>query len=139
MKFPRNTSKGQDPLMVVFIGTALMLSFFAFAVNPMQVAIEEATRSDAQLQAQHIISVINLMNTAPDGTSYSFDMPNTKCNVTITDDFVKMTVAQATGGDKSHISSIIKTSTPIKTGTFECMNNRNILFRKNGMLDIGFR
>jgi len=128
-----------EPLMVVFVSGALILTFVAFAVNPMQVAIEEAVRSDAQLQAQRIVSVINLMETAPDGTSYSFDMPNTKCNVAITDDFVKITLTQATGGGKSHTSSIIKTSTKIKTGNFVCSNNMNIMFRKNGMLDIGFR
>lgn len=129
-----------EPLQWVFVVTALTLVFVVFAINPLQVAINQAIQSDVELQAQRLASTINIVRTSPDGTVYTFDMPNSKCLVTITDSFVKLTVIPVTGLDISQTISLIKTDTPINGGTFECKGNRQVEMKKtNGILGITFR
>lgn len=120
------------PIQWVFIVTALTLVFVAFAINPLQAAIDEAIKSNAQLQAQQLASAINIVSSAPDGTSYIFQMPKGKCNVIITDGFVKMTITPVVGTDLSYIVSLIKTPVKITNGLFDCKGNRNLLMKKTG-------
>lgn len=109
-----------EPLQWIFVVTALTLVFIVFAINPLQVAIEEATQNNAQLQAQRIASAINLMLTAPDGTTYSLEMPKARCKLTVAQNFTRLTIIQLNGADISHTASLISTDAAIKGGEFSC-------------------
>lgn len=109
-----------EPLQWIFIVTALTLVFVVFAINPLQVAIEEAIENNAQLQAQRLASVINLVGSAPSGTSYTFDMTSTRCRVNITDSFVKITIIPSTGLEVPYVVGIIKTDAQIQNINFDC-------------------
>lgn len=129
-----------EQLYMVLTILLLTLILVVFAVNPLQAAIEEGVRNHAQLQAQRFASIINLMETAPDGTRYEFDMPTEKCKVTITDSFIKLTITPVAGQDIFHVVSLTKTSVPVTKGEFECRANRNIeMIKNNGVLEIRFR
>jgi hypothetical protein len=121
-----------QPIQWVFIVTALTLVFVVFAVNPLQAGIDEAIRETASLQAQRLVSAINLVSSAPDGTIYNFEMPDSKCNVKITDSFVTLTITQVTGIKITQTESIIKTPTTITNGEFDCKTNKILLLRKIG-------
>ena len=119
-----------EPLQWIFVVTALTLIFVVFAINPLQVAIEEAVQNNAQLQAQRLVSVINMMRSAPSGTSYTFTMTSTKCRVNITDNFVKLTIIPSAGLEVAYTISTIKTDTPIQNINFDC--KRTVQFRNTG-------
>lgn len=119
-----------EPLQWIFVVTALTLVFVVFAINPLQVAIEEAVQNNAQLQTQRLASVINMMRSAPSGTSYTFSMTSTKCRVNITDGFVKLTIIPSTGLEVPYITSIINMTTPIQNINFDC--KRSVQFRNTG-------
>ncbi|HLD38734.1 MAG TPA: hypothetical protein VJB05_00280 [archaeon] len=119
-----------EPLQWIFVVTALTLVFVVFAINPLQVAIEEAVQNNAQLQTQRLASVINMMRSAPSGTSYTFSMTNTKCRVNITDNFVKLTIIPSAGLEVPYTVSTINTGTPIQNINFDC--KRTVQFRNTG-------
>lgn len=124
--------KGQQPIEWVFIVTALTLIFVVFAINPLQAGIDEAIQGNAQLQAQRLASAINMISTAPPGTTYNFYMPDTKCTVTITDGLVRMRTNPVIGKDIEYSVGIIKTPVTITKGTFDCKNNKIIKLTKSG-------
>ncbi len=131
---------GQEPLQWAFIVIAMTLIFIVFAINPLQAAIDEAIKNHAQLQAERLVSAINLATAAPEGTSYVFEMPKLKCKVKITDSFVKMIITPVAGVEISHTTSIIKTPVTIPSGEFECKANSRIEMKRTGdRLDIFFR
>ena len=125
-----------DPLHWVFIVTALTLTFVVFAVNPLQVGIDEALRSNAELQAQRIASTINLVASAPDGTTYTLELPDVKCKINITSQFVTMRSVPAVGIELQYTISVIKTSTQVIGGNFDCKQNTLHLRKSNGVLTI---
>lgn len=129
-----------EPLEWVFVTTFLTLVFVVFAINPLQVAIGEAIQNSAQLQSQRLASAINIAQSAPDGTTYIFDMPKLKCKVMITNGLVKLTITPIAGTDISYTVSVIKTRVNIRNGEFECRNNNNIeLKKRSGVLEINAR
>lgn len=127
-----------EPLEWVFVSTFLVLVFIVFAVNPLQAAIGEAIQNNAQLQSQRLASAINLVQSAPEGTTYVFDMPKTKCNITVTGGLVRLTIMPATGGDISYTTSMIKTPVVINAGSgFTCSSRNNLQLRKrSGAVEI---
>lgn len=123
-----------------FIITALTLVFLVFAVNPLQVAINEAIQNHAQLQGQRLASAINLMESAPEGTTYLFDMPKIKCKVAVADGIIRIILTPVAGVEVLYSVSMIKTSVAVDNGEFECRGNNNILLTKTGnALKIDFR
>ncbi len=128
-----------EPLEWVFVVTTLTLVFIVFAINPLQVAIEEAIQNHAQIQAQRLASVINLAQSAPDGTTYLFDMPKLKCRFVIKNGLVHLVLMPVTGGEVTYAVSSIKTVVSIPDREFECKGNNNIeLKKRNGVLEINF-
>lgn len=125
-----------EPLHWVFIVTALTLTFVVFAINPLQVGIDEAIKSHAQLQAQRIASAINLVESAPDGTTYAFDLPDAKCKVNITSQFVTVRTVPVVGTELVYTVSTIKTFTQVIGGNFDCKQNSLMLRKSNGVLTI---
>lgn len=124
-----------EPLQWIFVVTALTLVFIVFAINPLQTAIDQAVQNNAQLQAQRLASVINMMESAPPGTSYTFGMTSARCKVNITDSFVKLTIIPSAGLEIPYIVSILKTDTQVQNINFDC--RRSVEFRKSaGRLDI---
>jgi len=81
-----------EPMQWLLVTLAITLIFVVFAINPMQAATDEAVSQNAYLQVRRIASVINLVASAPDGTTYSIDMPMQKCRLLITKNFVKLDV-----------------------------------------------
>lgn len=131
-----------EPLQWIFVVTALTLIFIVFATSPLQAAINEAVDNNARLQSQRLASVINMISTAPDGTSYTFEMPSSKCKAIITDSFVELTITFFGSTDISHTVSLIKTSTRISPNPseFNCESNHNIqLIKNNGVLNIKYK
>lgn len=129
-----------EPLEWVFVVTALTLIFIVFAINPLQAGIDEAIQNHAQLQAQRLASMINIAESAPDGTTYTMDLPKLKCKVKITKGLVDLVITPVTGIDVSYAVSYIKTSTTVRDGEFECRGNNNVELRKrNGVLEINFK
>src|SRR3989338_3059152 len=129
-----------EPLEWIFVTTFLTLVFIVFAVNPLQVAIGEAVQNSAQLQSQRLASVINIVQSSPDGTTYRFGMPNANCKVHITNGLIHMVITPVAGGDISYTVSGIKTLTVIDAGTngeFICRSNSALEIRKrNGKVEI---
>lgn len=127
-----------EPIQWIFIVTALTLVFVVFAINPLQAGIDEAIKGTAKLQAQRIVSAINLVSSSPDGTTYNFEMPDSKCKVKITDSFVSLTITPVAGNDITHTESIIQTPVGITNDEFDCKLKKNLVLRKNGnTLNIG--
>ncbi|MBS3051449.1 MAG: hypothetical protein J4400_04855 [Candidatus Aenigmarchaeota archaeon] len=128
-----------EPLEWVFVTTFLTLVFIVFAVNPLQVAIGEAIQNSAQLQSQRLASAINLVQSAPEGTTFIFDMPKLKCRVMVTNGLIKLTITPVAGADISHTVSMIKTPVIINagpSGEFECRNNNIQIRKRNGVVEI---
>ena len=124
-----------DPLQWLLITTAVTFVFVAAAVSPMQTATEEAIQNSAMLEARRFVSIINILQTAPDGTVYEFDMPTSKCDVLITEDAVRLKITFVSGSEISESIGIIKTGTKIMGGEFDCRETRKIRMKKNnGML-----
>ncbi|KHO47687.1 MAG: hypothetical protein QT00_C0002G0347 [archaeon GW2011_AR5] len=124
-----------EPLEWIFVTTFLTLVFIVFAVNPLQVAIGEAVQNSAQLQSQRLASVINIVQSSPDGTTYRFNMPNANCRVLITNGLIHMSITPVAGTNISYTMSGIKTPTIINAGTngeFACRANRLLEIRKRG-------
>ena len=123
-----------DEKLKMFVWTAVILIFLVFVVNPLQASIDEAIKGSAQLQAQRLASTINMASTAQDQTTYNFEMPNAKCNATITDRFVRVQIKPELGDSLEYTVSLIKTSVIITKGTFDCKKNRNLRLTKIGNL-----
>jgi hypothetical protein len=77
--------KGMDPLEEAFISLAIILIFFAFAISPLQSAIDAAIENDAKLNINFIASAANLIQAAPPGTEYKLSLPKAECIINITE------------------------------------------------------
>lgn len=77
--------KGMDPLEEAFISLAIILIFFAFAISPLQSAIDAAIENDAKLNTNFIASAANLLQAAPPGTEYRLNLPRAECVINITE------------------------------------------------------
>lgn len=125
-----------EPLQWLFVVTALTLVFVVFAINPLQAAIDEAIKNNAQLQSQRLVSVINLVAGAPDGTRYTLEMPRMKCTVDITDRFVKMTITLVTGVDIYYTASLIDTPVDIVARPLDCKSGNIVMMKTASRLEI---
>ena len=121
-------------LQWAFITLALSLIFIVFAINPLQQGIDEAIKGNARLQAERIASAINIISGAPGGTTYTLEMPDIKCTVTITNSFVRMHTFPTGGPELDFSVSIIKTPVTITTGQFECRKDLNMRLARIGNL-----
>ncbi len=120
-----------DPMLWLFITTAVTIVFVIAAVSPIQTATEEAIRNSAMLEARRFVSIINILQTAPDGTVYEFDMPNTKCNVLITENAVRLKITFVSGQEISETIGMIKTKARIARNEFDCRETRKMKIKKN--------
>jgi hypothetical protein len=126
-----------EPLQWLFITTALTLVFVVFAINPMQAATDEAIANSARLEARRLASAINILSTAPDGATFAFDMPNTRCRVKITGNLVDMKITYLSGQEISETVGIIKTVPVIAEEEFDCKSTPRIkLTKTNGELRV---
>ena len=118
-----------EPMTWILVSAAVTLIFVIFAINPMQAATDEAISQNAYLQVRRIATVINLVSSAPDGTSYTIDMAMQKCHLLITKDFVKLDVK---GFKETNETYGLITPNGIQTdANFECKDTRSIKIRKN--------
>ncbi len=119
-----------DPLPWLFVTMALTLIFIVFAVNPLQVAIDEAITNNARLEARRIASAINIVSTAPDGTAYMLNLPRTKCNIRITGDVISVKI-NVGGKDISETIGLLKTVPVVADEEFDCKTMKKIKLLKN--------
>lgn len=120
-----------EALQWVFVTTALVLIFIVFAINPIQLATDDAIQNNAQLQARTIASSINLMSTAPDGSTYRIALPSRPCTLVITEHFVSMKITISNSAISEALGTI-KTPAAIKGGEFDCKTKGFIQLRKTG-------
>ncbi len=127
-----------EPLHWTFILTALTLIFVFAAANPLQLATEEAVKTNARLQALQIASTINLLSTAPDKTTYIIDMPDARCTLRITPALVYLKIKSTSDQELAEAVSIIQTDLKITEKSFECRETKALrLVKDKGMLEIG--
>lgn len=120
-----------EPLQWLFISLALVLAFLVFSINPIQGATDEAIKTSARLEARRIASTINLMATAPEGTSYTVSLPNTRCTIRITGSFVVIDINK-NGQELSETFSILKTVPVIADQEFNCKETPAMKLTKTG-------
>ena len=122
-----------EPMEWLFVTAAITLLFVVFAVSPMQAAIDEAVESNAYLQVRRIASVINLVSSGPDGMTYMLDMPGKKCNLLITQDFVKL-VSEGVKPSREIYGLIMPSAVP-HNFQFDCASGTLKITKIGGVLN----
>jgi hypothetical protein len=133
--------KGMDPLEEAFISLAIILIFFAFAISPLQSAMEAAIENDAKLNTNFIASATNLIQAAPPGTEYKLSLPKAICVINVTEKDITYTVINK---NKAYSLDIIENfkldfltkKIKVNANTIICKKGTGLIKRSETSVDI---
>ena len=72
----------------VIIGLTLIITMFGFGI--LQSGVKAAVESNAPLVAREIAGIINVIQTAPDGTTHTYVLPKMGCKIFIQENFIRL-------------------------------------------------
>ena len=113
--------------MIIILAVTLMLLPFAF--GGFQKGVSVAILKDAQLTADEIAGIINVLQTAPPKTTYAMTLPRMDCTITIGGTSATVRIEKIT-----HTSYFLITGTEIKENSYDCdRSSENVLSFTKGM------
>jgi len=104
--------KGLEPIQWAFVTLVATLAIVVFAVNPLQMAIDQAIANNAELTAQEIRTAINVIQAMPDVSEHVMDLRPRNCKITIDKESITVEIK-----DTKAILGIIQTDAEIKEST----------------------
>lgn len=103
----------------------LLTIVIIFLVTKAQGSVIEGVKNSAFLTNQNIVGIINIMQSAPNGTVHEVELPKKECTVTIANWTVNVTMKN--GNDEySAITYIINTSKPIIPALLHCKDTERV-------------
>ena len=126
--------KAQSNLMWVFIGSVVVLLVLTAVSPAIQSSVDTSIKTSARLNAQNIVSIINMLQASPAVTTHTYKLPMVLCKIEIAPRDMSRYVKVTMNNDErnSYTLNIIETGMNInvlsdaENKILECSNSETV-------------